>query len=259
MSVKKDGKEISVTGIVTDNQEQAKDTARSLANMFLNNLSWRHGRHLEITYVVKTEHTLANGEKRVKYIEPPIEYAASIEMQIYRVGTSGDLVEAVYDSTRLSKIDVWPSEAAPYYRRAQLATDPFDRFRNFYFVAENISSQIALIKKLGKLKDQQLLEAGLEECFRGQEDALNKATKAVPVLGRSNPLIPVPVSEVARILYKAERCELNHSKAKESKKIPFNPQDEKEVQSTLPLMEFVAKSFLDYQVRFPSGGSITSP
>jgi len=48
---------------------------------------------------------------------------------------------------------------------------------------------------------------------------------------------------------------LNHSKATESKKIPFNPQDEEEVQSALPLVEFVAKSLLEYEDRSLLGGS----
>ncbi|GAI20065.1 unnamed protein product [marine sediment metagenome] len=40
---------------------------------------------------------------------------------------------------------------------------------------------------------------------------------------------------------------MDHSKALRDKKIPSNPQDEKEVKAALPLMEFVAKSFLQYE------------
>lgn len=55
------------------------------------------------------------------------------------------------------------------------------------------------------------------------------------------------ILEVARLLYKGHRCQLNHSKASDDKKIPFDPEDEKEVNHALPLMDFVAKSLLQYE------------
>jgi hypothetical protein len=42
-----------------------------------------------------------------------------------------------------------------------------------------------------------------------------------------------------------------HAKAFEDKKVPFNPQDEKEVKAALPTMDFVAKSLLEYEQTLP--------
>ena len=58
---------------------------------------------------------------------------------------------------------------------------------------------------------------------------------------------PDPFDTVAALLFKGNRCQLNHAKAGKSKKVPFNPDDEREVREALTLMEFVAKSLLDYE------------
>ncbi len=50
-----------------------------------------------------------------------------------------------------------------------------------------------------------------------------------------------------RFLYVKNRVQLNHSKASKNKKIPFNPNDEWEVQVSLPLAELVAKSLTSYE------------
>ncbi|TET41122.1 MAG: hypothetical protein E3J66_05835 [Dehalococcoidia bacterium] len=55
------------------------------------------------------------------------------------------------------------------------------------------------------------------------------------------------IPQVARILFKGYRRQLDHSKASQDKKIPFNPQDEREVKAAPPLVEFVAKSLLRYE------------
>jgi hypothetical protein len=135
------------------------------------------------------------------------------------------------------------SEGASYYRKGCLSTDTFDQFRNFYLVAENISSHIALKKGLGRLTEQPLLQAGLTECFHRQENSLTEAAKKTPGFNPNEPVL----EEVARYLYRGQRCQLNHSKAGQVKKVPFDPQDEKEVTDALPLMKFVAKTLLEYE------------
>ena len=55
------------------------------------------------------------------------------------------------------------------------------------------------------------------------------------------------ISEVTRILYGTNLCQLNHSKAFNDKKVPFDPENETEVMNALPLVKFVAKTFLEYE------------
>jgi hypothetical protein len=59
------------------------------------------------------------------------------------------------------------------------------------------------------------------------------------------------IPRVVEILYQANRCQIMHAKAFEDKKVPFNPQDEKEVKAALPTMDFVAKSLLEYEQTLP--------
>jgi hypothetical protein len=248
VTVSKGAREFDVVGVIADSQEHAISTARFLANMFLNKLSWRHGHHLEIAYPVRTSRNLASGQEDVQCIEPPVVYAASIELRI--LDAAGNVVA---DSTKLGKIEVGRSEAAPYYRRAHLSNDPFDKFRNFYLAVENVSSSLRVKVNRSSLKEQRLLEAALTECFRGREDSLTQAAKGTAGLDLNKPV----AQEVSKVLYKGHRCQLNHSKALQDKKIPFDPQDEEDVQSVLPLVDFVAKCLLEYEEASHSGGGGT--
>jgi hypothetical protein len=48
------------------------------------------------------------------------------------------------------------------------------------------------------------------------------------------------IPRVVEILYQANRCQIMHAKAFEDKKVPFNPQDEKEVKAALPTMAAIS-------------------
>ena len=236
VTVYKNSQEMDVTSLVAQEQQHAIAAARFLGNLFLNKLSWKHDRHYEIAYPVRSARILPSGQEDVRDIEPPIVYGASIEMKI--VDSSGNVIG---DSTELGKIEVGRSEAASYYRRAQLTLDPFDKFRNFYSVIENVSSKI--YKKTAGEPEKIELECALTICFSNSLESLKEVAMTDPTFNsREN-----TITEVVRILYTSNRCEIAHSKAYKDKKIPFDPQDEKEVMYVLPLVKFVAKTILEYE------------
>lgn len=87
-----------------------------------------------------------------------------------------------------------------------------------------------------------MIELGLKECFQDKlPDLVNQANE-VGIIATNNDII----QKVATFLYKENRCCLNHAKEGEKKKVPFNLKDEESVKKALPLMEYVAKTFLAY-------------
>lgn len=234
-------------------ETDAQQRALIVANLFLDALSRKCNTTFDIDPNSQhVEHVSPTGQKHV-YVTAHISVGITSRATAAKKDSSGHIIE-VYDSSKPGTIEVRPSEAASYYRHAHLADDPFDKFRSLYLVAENIASKIEDVKGLSKNELKQLSESGgspeeglfrlaLEECFGSNQRSLKQTVKNLPEFDQSQELI----SQVAKILFRGYRCQLNHSKASQDKKIPFNPQDEREVKAALPLMEFVAKSFLQYE------------
>ena len=234
-------------------ETDAHQKALTVANRFLDVLSWKFGAIFAIDpSTQRMEHISPTGQKRIS-ITASCVAGASIASRVVKKDSSGNIVE-VYDSSKPGKIDVKPSEAASHFRHAHLAKDPFNKFRDLYLAAENVASKIQVAKKLSKNELKQLSESGesyeegllklaLDECFGNETQPLKQSAKNLPDFDDAHEVIP----QVAKILFKGYRCQLNHSKASQDKKIPFNPEDEKKVKAVLPLMEFVAKSLLQYE------------
>ncbi len=232
----------------------AQQKALSAANSFLDTLCWKCGTCLGIDPDSQDVEYISSTSKSITITPAPaLAVATTSQPTVVKKDSSGNVIE-VSDPSRPGKIEVKPSEAASYYRHAHLSDDLFNRFHDLYLAAENVASKIQVAKELSKNKVKQLsgsgksyeegsLKLALDECFASNPLPLKQVAKTLPEFGEAREAIP----QVAKILYKEYRCELNHSKASENKKIPFNPEDEKEVKAALPLMEFVAKSLLQYE------------
>ena len=144
----------------------------------------------------------------------------------------------------LKEVVIKPSDAKTYYREAVISTYPYDKFRNLYLAIENVASKIVVAKGKGsrRVLELDLLKIALQECFSSNKQLLEEHSH---VYGFEN--TGDIFQDVANFLYKRNRVQLSHSKASEDKKIPFNPDDEWEVQVSLPLTELVAKSLLSYE------------
>lgn len=249
VQIREGSTELLVDGASAMNEHEAVEKASAAAHAFLNELSWKYG--VIIAFDCNTQ--------RVEYVDAAGQRHTSISVGNGAVGIEGKVsvvkkdalgnVIEVRDSQKLGKIEVKPSDAAAYFRQAHLTDDPFDRFRNLYLVAENIASRIVIKKEFNKrilrqtygLKsyEESLLRLALDQCFAGN---LQHLRSIYSVVG-NQPSIPALVET----LFKGHRCQLNHSKESQNRKVPFNPQDKKDVEAALPLMEFVAKSLLEYQ------------
>jgi len=253
VSISKGSKQLIVENIAAYDETDARQKVLTVANLFLDTLCWKCDATFAIDLAAqRVEHTSPTGQKQVS--NTVLESIRVTEHVILvKKDSSGNIIE-VRDSSRPGRIEVKPSDAAKYYRHAHLTDDPFNRFHDLYLAAENIASKIQGLKGLSKSGVKQLSESGesgeegllklaLDECFGSNLQALKQTAGKLPEFDEAQPVIP----QVAKILFKGYRCQLNHSKALEDKKIPFDPQNEKEVRAALPLMELVAKSFLQYE------------
>lgn len=253
VEVKVDSNQVVVYDYDAADVDEARMKALTAANQFLNTLSWKHHTDLEIrTGGYSVEHTESSGKKHVNLVIPTAEVGLRSCLVAVHKDASGNII-SVSDSRKLGRINVKPSDAAAYYRRAHLTDDPFDRFLNLYLVTENVSDRIREKKGWNKKElqdhyeerssEMSFLRLGLDECFADNLNLLKEATKRFNTFDNAQSII----TQVAERLYRGCRVQVTHSKDSEAKKIPFNPQDEEEVKTILPLMDFVAKSLLEYE------------
>lgn len=253
VEVQENSTQVVVHNVDAADADEAFKKALSAANQFLNTLSWKHNTDLKIgTEASSVALTEPSGKKHVIIRLAPASIGLKARVTAVHKDASGNII-SVSDSQKPGRINVKPSDAAAYYRRAHLTDDPFDRFRNLYFAVENVSDRIRMKRGLnkqglkeiygGQSSELRLLRLGLDECFANNLHPLIEATKRIYTFDNNQSLVP----QAAEMLYKGHRCELNHSKASEDKKIPFNLQDEEEVKTALPLMDFIAISLLGYE------------
>jgi hypothetical protein len=251
VEVKEDSAKVVISSIQATDIDEARREAFLAANQLLSALSWRFGEHLAIKGEPNVEHADPSGKKQI-FLQLQERVAISEKVILVRKDASGNVVE-VLDSQKLGKISVRHSDAADFYRRGHLADHPFEKFANLYKVAENIGDKIRTIKGHTKESlervygrrsyEMDVLELALDECLGGDLSPLLRA--AGGALGSDDVQQPIP--RIVEMLYKANRCQIMHAKASGGKKVPFNPQDERDVTAILPLMDFVARSLLAHE------------
>jgi hypothetical protein len=219
--------QISVDKIEAVNQNAARAKALDGATSCIDCLSWKCDVVLSIN----------NGRLSIEEID--------LSGKISRTGYASAAAKAAMVLEGMPQnpatIKIKKSEAASYYRKGCLGVDPFDKFRNFYLAVENISSRI--YRKQPGEPEKIELERALEVCFVNRLPSLVEFAKSEPTFNTNESAI----SEVTRILYGTNLCQLNHSKTYKEKKVPFDPQSETEVRNALPLVKFVAKTLLEYE------------
>lgn len=223
---------ITVRNVEAESDDDAEKKARPKANAFLDELCLGY----EIALAIRSPSSLTV----VPQDSPDIRHIKTLDMKIRLLGGHRKRIPRILD-----EVITRPSDAKRYYRKASISEDPFDKFRNIYLAIENVASKI--IKRNGRkaikgCSELELLEIALRECFSGNMDSLKKY---LPVC-RLRPGRNI-IKDLASFLFKANRCQLNHSKAFKDKKIPFNPDDEWEVEAAIPISEFIARSLIKYE------------
>lgn len=233
VTVREKSNQIEVDGCQASNQDKAEENAVRATNAFLNTLSWRYHEHLALDFetgAVSFFDHLGN-----KFIRP------------------APAVARVSARQKIGKIAVKESEAAAFHRGAHLSIHPFDQFGNLYKVAENIADQIktrngmdrddVMRNRFLKQYEKSLFLLALEECFGDDVKPLLRATRSVLTIDKSLGVLP----SIADKLYGTYRCQIMHSKASDPTRVPFNPQDEENVQAAVKPMDFIARELLKYE------------
>ena len=220
---------ITVRNVEAGSNDEAPEKARPKAEALLDELCWQNEIKLEI----------GNGYTVMKQDSPTTRHIKKYTMKVYTTGGHCKRIPRVLD-----KVEIRTSDAKTYYRKAAISEDPFDKFRNLYLAIENVASKIAAAKgkEFGYGQELSLLKFALQECFSSNKKLLEEHSHAYGFKNTGDILL-----DVATHLYKKNRVQLSHSKAGEEKKIPFNPDDEREVEGSLYLAEFVAGSIISYE------------
>jgi hypothetical protein len=218
---------VTVRNIDADSIDDAANKASPKANALLDELCRQYGINLEI----------GNGWTVMLQDSPTTRHIKKLHLKIYTRGGHRKRIPRV-----LNEVEIRPSDAKTYYRKAAISQDPFDKFRNLYLAIENVASKIGAAKDKHFRYEWQLLKFALQECFSSNKQLLEEHSHVYDFENTGDIFL-----DVATFLYKKNRVQLSHSKASERKKIPFNPADEWEVQVSLPLAELVAESLLSYE------------
>jgi hypothetical protein len=218
---------VTARNVEADSTDDAENKARPKANAFLDELCRQYEINLEI----------GNGWTVMLQDSPMTRHIKKYTIKIRLKGGHRKKIPRV-----LKEVKIRPSDAKTYYRKAAISNDPFDKFRNLYLAIENVASKIVVAKGKGSCGELDLVRIALQECFSSNKQLLKEHSH---VYGSEN--TEYIFLDVATFLYEKNRVQLSHSKASKNKKIPFNPDDEWEVQASLPLAEIVANSLLSYE------------
>jgi len=220
---------VTVRNVEADSTEDAANKARPKANALLDELCCQCEINLEI----------GNGWTVMLQDSPTTRHIKTYDLKLKLKGGHRKKFPRM-----LKEIRIKPSDAKTYYRKAVISNDPFDEFRNLYLAIENVASKIAVAKVKGSCRvlELDLLRIALQKCFSSNKQLLEEHSHVYSFENSGDIFL-----DVATFLYKRNRVQLSHSKASEDKKLPFNPDDEWEVQVSLPLAELVAISLLSYE------------
>ncbi len=218
---------VTVRNVEADSHDDAENKARPEANAFLDELCWLYGINLEI----------GDGYTVGPQDSPTTRHIRKYTVKVILKGGHRKRIPRV-----LKEIEIRPSDAKTYYRKAAISNDTFDKFRNLYLAIENVASKIAAAKGKHFRYESELLQFALQECFSSNKQLLEEHSHVYGFENTEDIFL-----DVATFLYKKNRVQLSHSKASKNKKIPFTPDDEREVQVSLPLAEIVANSLLFYE------------
>ena len=201
---------VTVRNVRADSAEDAENKAMPKANEFLDELCRQYEIKLEI----------GNGCTIMQQDSPTTRHIKKFDMKVFTTGGHRKRIPRV-----LNKVEIRPSDAKTYYRKAALSQDTFDKFRNLYLVIENVASKIAVAKGEHPPSESELLQFALKECFSSNRQLLEEHSHVYGFESTGDIFL-----DVATFLYKRNRVQLSHSKASEKRKIPFNTADEWEVQ-----------------------------
>ena len=234
--------DISISGDLSSNHEEAVAKAIKLSEQFLNTLSWKDQVYLE----VKTDSYSIEGDEGLEIGLPTLKITCQVNPPTVILG------DVIIDFASKGIVVTNDSRAATYYRHAHLANHPFITFENLYkTVADRIKSKIGFTETSLKNKyfsnsyEKSLFQLSLEECFNDNIRQLEQIINGIPSIQIQNK--SHIFKELSSLIYDEYRCPIAHSKTGKKTFDPNNEIDKKAVQAILPLMDFIALQLLKFE------------
>lgn len=218
---------VTVRNVEANSMDDAESKARPKANAFLDELCHRYEINLEV----------GNGQTVMLQDSPATRHIKKYNITIKTTGGHRRRIPRV-----LKEVEIKPSDAKTYYRKASISNDYFDKFRNLYLAIENVASKIVAAKTKRSCGELDLVMIALQECFSSNTQPLKEYSRVYGFENTGDIFL-----DVATFLYKKNRVQLSHSKATQNKKIPFDHHDEWEVGVSLTLADVVAKALISYE------------
>jgi len=242
VSGERGGDFILVKHVQVKDPEEARDKALPLANAVLDEYCFKFG---FATMILPTPWWAEDpdGKRFLATADEAIGLDAEYELE--KRSANGRLVEKRSLSDPV-EIEVGAQDYLRFFRKgcwSEEARDWFDAFRNYYLAIEWIT---AAHTTSGSEKSR--LVATLKQCFQDQKaiDRLRQqATSCEGFVESTGDLY----ADVAEFLYHANRCQLNHAKAGDTYKVPYDPAHEAEVKAAVPLARYVARELIKWHRR----------
>lgn len=228
---------ILVRHVQSEDPEKVRDMALALANAVLDEYCFEFG---FVAMILPTPWWAedSDGNRFLKIADESIGLDDGFMLE--KRSADGTLVEIRSSSDPVEvKVDV--QDYLRFFRKgrwSEEARDWFDAFRNYFFVIEWITAA-----HTASGSEKSSLVATLKQCFQYQK-ALDLRRLASSCEGFA--YTGDVYNNVAEFLYLAHRCQLNHAKAGQAYKVPFDPVHEAEVKAAVPLARYVAHEFIKW-------------
>jgi len=238
------GDSILVRHVQAKDPEEARDKALPLANAVLDEYCFEFG----FAAVILPMPWQAEDPDGNKFLTADEAIGLDAQLMIEKSSANGTLIERRSPSDPV-EIEVDAQDYLRFFRKgrwSEEARDWFDAFRNFFFAIEWI-----VAAHTPKDKERERLVQALRQCFQDQEaleGLRQRATSCEGFVEQANDLY----TDVAEFLYHANRCQLNHAKAGQAYKVPFDPAHEAEVKAAVPLARYVARELIKWHRTTPT-------
>jgi hypothetical protein len=182
---------IAVRNVQADSYDDAINKARTKAEAFLDELC--------CLYEIKLE--VGNGLTVGIQDSPTTRHIKNYTVKVTLKGWHRKKITRV-----LKEIEVKPSDAKTYYRKAVISKDPFDKFRNLYLAIENVASKIAAAKGKSRCSELELVKIALQESFSSNKQQLEEHSHVYGFENTGDIFL-----DVATFLYRKNRVQLEQN------------------------------------------------
>jgi hypothetical protein len=229
VEISESGTEITISPIEAGSPAAARSYAHRVVNLFLDALAVQLG----ICSTTRLSHKYWDLSKPSSHHQ--VIVAGSVTV---RVPSPMNLPSKVCLNAE--------SKGGSYWRKAELAGDKFDQFRNYYLVVDSVGKYICQLEERTE-HDNKVLETTLARV--ATDDEIKELYNALPESGNGAEVgRQEQCAAIGKLIYKDYRCSLFHSGNRGDRR-PYNLEDESEIAAVWPIMRQVACLYARFEIK----------